>query len=196
MNHSNRCTMPLAAKTNQKTQWFTDGTILVCVIYLGIYVSNAHFDSDANIVRSYFHLSCLRPKHLGFNKFAAGILWMHFVIWTERYFFVTSISILNSAIKAYLKSWNNFSNDFQGTGSLYLFFLFQLVFKNCRGGRSTVVQNEVQVKKNISLAVHTSFESSVRYDSETVDEKIWHWDLLASWKNMAFLVFFGLFWCF
>ena len=46
---------------------------------------------------------------------------MHFVIWTERYFFVTSISILNSAIKAYLKSWNNFSNDFQGTGSLYLF---------------------------------------------------------------------------
>ena len=60
----------------------------------------------------------------------------------------------------------------------------------------TVVQNEVQVKKNISLAVHTSFESSVRYDSETVDEKIWHWDLLASWKNMAFLEFFGLFGCF
>ena len=59
----------------------------------------------------------------------------------------------------------------------------------------TVVQNEVQVKKNISLAVHTSFESSVRYDSETVDEKIWHWDLLASWKNMAFLVFFGVFGC-
>ena len=56
--------------------------------------------------------------------------------------------------------------------------------------RATVVQNEVQVKKNISLAVHTSFESSVRYDSETVDEKIWHWDLLASWKNMAFLEFF------
>ena len=61
--------------------------------------------------------------------------------------------------------------------------------------KSTVVQNEVQVKKNISLTVHTSFESSVRYDSETVDEKIWHWDLLASWKNMAFLVFFGVFGC-
>ena len=60
----------------------------------------------------------------------------------------------------------------------------------------TVVQNEVQVKQNISLAVHTSFETSVRYVSETVDEKIWHWDLLESWKNMAFLVFFGLFWCF
>ena len=62
--------------------------------------------------------------------------------------------------------------------------------------QDTVVQNEVQVKKNISLAVHTSFETSVRYVSETVDEKIWHWDLLESWKNMAFLVFFGLFWCF
>ena len=60
----------------------------------------------------------------------------------------------------------------------------------------TVVQNEVQVKKNISLAVHTSFESSVRYDSETVDEKIWHWDLLVSWKNMAFLEFFWPFWVF
>merc|ERR1712016_549799 len=61
-------------------------------------------------------------------------------------------------------------------------------------GPVTVVQNEVQVKQNISLAVHTSFETSVRYVSETVDEKIWHWDLLESWKNMAFLVFFGLFW--
>ena len=51
-------------------------------------------------------------------------------------------------------------------------------------------------KKYISLAVHTSLETSLRYVSETVDEKIWHWDLLESWKNMAFLVFFGLFWCF
>ena len=59
----------------------------------------------------------------------------------------------------------------------------------------TVVQNEVQVKQNISLAVHTSSETSVRYVSETVDEKIWHWDLLESWKNMAFLVFFGVFGC-
>ena len=68
-----------------------------------------------------------------------------------------------------------------------------------QGSLTTVVQNDVQVKKNISLAVHTSFESSVRYDSETVDEKIWHWDLLESWKNMAFfgvfLAFFGVFGC-
>ena len=56
----------------------------------------------------------------------------------------------------------------------------------------TVVQNEVQVIQNISLAVHTPFETSVRYVSETIDEKIWHWDVLASWKNMAFLVFFWL----
>ena len=149
MNHSNRCTMPLTAKTNQKTQWFTDGTILVCVIYLGIYLSNAHFDSNATIVRSYFHLSCLRPKHLGFNKFAAGILWMHFVIWTERYFFVTSISILNSAIKAYLKSWNNFSNDFQGTGSLYLFFCFswysRIVGEGVQGKLSEESQENVKI---------------------------------------------------
>ena len=63
---------------------------------------------------------------------------------------------------------------------------------------NTVVQNEVQVKQNISLAVHTSSETSVRYVSETVDEKIWHWDLLESWKNMAllvFLAFFGVFGC-
>ena len=59
----------------------------------------------------------------------------------------------------------------------------------------TVVQNEVQVKQNISLTVHTSLETSVRYVSESVDEKIWHWDLLESWKNMAFLVFFCVFGC-
>ena len=70
------------------------------------------------------------------------------------------------------------------------------ILRTFRGSCCTVVQNEVQVIQNISLAVHTPFETSVRYVSETVDEKIWHWDLLESWKNMAFLVFFGLFWCF
>ena len=59
----------------------------------------------------------------------------------------------------------------------------------------TVVQNEVQVKKNISLAVHTSFETSVRYVSETVDEKIWHWDLLEKSAKKRFLCISGsLFW--
>ena len=60
--------------------------------------------------------------------------------------------------------------------------------------RCTVVQNEVQVKQNISLAVHTSSETSVRYVSETVDEKIWHWDLLEPGK-ICFLAFFGVFGC-
>ena len=58
-----------------------------------------------------------------------------------------------------------------------------------------MVQNEVQVKKNISLAVHISFETSVRYVSETVDEKIWHWDLLEKSAKKRFLCIFGsLFW--
>ena len=59
---------------------------------------------------------------------------------------------------------------------------------------ATVVQNEVQVKQNISLAVHTSLETSVRYVSETVDEKIWHWDLLEPGK-ICFMAFFGVFGC-
>ena len=59
----------------------------------------------------------------------------------------------------------------------------------------TVVQNEAQVKKNISLAVHISFETSVRYVSETLDEKIWHWDLLEKSAKKRFLCIFGsLFW--
>ena len=47
----------------------------------------------------------------------------------------------------------------------------------------TVVENKVQVKKNISLAVHTSLETSLPYVSETVDKKIWHWDLLEKSAN-------------
>ena len=34
------------------------------------------------------------------------------------------------------------------------------------------------VSQKKSLAVRISLETSVRYVSETVDEKIWHWDLL------------------
>ena len=74
---------------------------------------------------------------------------MHFVIWTERYFFVTSISILNSTIKAYLKSWNNFSNDFQGTGSLYLFFFFswysRIVVEGVKGKFSEESQKSIKI---------------------------------------------------
>ena len=74
---------------------------------------------------------------------------MHFVIWTERYFFVTSISILNFSIKAYLKSWINFSNDFQGTGSLYLFFFFswysRIVGEGVQGKLSEELQENIKI---------------------------------------------------
>ena len=58
-----------------------------------------------------------------------------------------------------------------------------------------MVENEVQVKKNISLVVHTSLETSGRYVSETVDEKIWHWGLLKKSAKKQFLcIFDALFW--
>ena len=50
----------------------------------------------------------------------------------------------------------------------------------------TVVENKVQVKKNISLVVHTSLETSIPYVSETVDEKIWHWGLFEKSAKMRF----------
>ena len=41
-------------------------------------------------------------------------------------------------------------------------------------------------QKNISLAVHTSLETSIPYVSETVDEKIWHWGLFEKSAKMRF----------
>ena len=63
----------------------------------------------------------------------------------------------------------------------YLVIISSVRSSSVYHGLITVVQNEVQVKQNISLAVYTSLETSVRYVSETVDEKIWRWDLSASW---------------
>ena len=51
----------------------------------------------------------------------------------------------------------------------------------------TVGQNEVWVKKNISLIKPTPFERSGQYLSETVDEKIRTWQLFEKSAKMWFL---------
>ena len=52
---------------------------------------------------------------------------------------------------------------------------------------ATVGQNEVWVKKNISLIKPTPFERSGQYLSETVDEKIRTWQLFEKSAKMWFL---------